>query len=165
MITRFAVACATMVLMSTAGLPDAASAQSPSPPSEPARPQAQPLEGSYQGTLVCEQMPYAPGPLRAPLDINVSGNSAKFARPVFNLDGTRVMGSEIGGGALEADGKLHLVSSWVTNGAMAQATYDGVLTAKGGTLTGTQSWVLGGEPHARQCFAAVVKARMEPATR
>jgi hypothetical protein len=47
---------------------------------------------------------------------------------------------------------------------MAQANYDGVLTVKGGTPTGIQSWVLGGEPHARQCFAAVVKARIEPPT-
>jgi hypothetical protein len=55
-------------------------------------------------------MPYAAGPLRAPLDINVSGNTKRFARPVFNLDGSRVMGSEIGGGTIESDGKLHRVS-------------------------------------------------------
>src|SRR5215470_18844771 len=164
MITRFTVAVATMALMSTAGLP-IANAQSPSPPSEPARPQAQSLEGNYQGTLVCGQMPYAPGPLRAPLDINISGTSAKFARPIFTLDGNRVIGSEVGGGTLDGEGKVHLVSSWVAGNAMAQAAYDGTLTVKGGTLTGTQSWVLGGEPHTRQCFAAVVKARMEPATR
>jgi hypothetical protein len=39
------------------------------------------------------------------------------------------------------------------------------LNGKGGTLTGTQSRVLGGGPRARQCFAAVVKVRMEPLTR
>jgi hypothetical protein len=164
MTNRYTFATA-FVLVSAVAPFGAASAQSPSAPAEPQRPMSQTLDGNYQGTLVCEQMPYAAGPLRAPLDINISGNSVKFARPVFNLDGSRVMGSEIGGGALESDGKLHLVSSWVTNGATAQANYDGVLTAKGGTLTGTQSWVLGGEPHARQCFAAVVKARIDPPTR
>jgi len=143
--------------------PGLAGAQSPS--SDTARPPAQALDGNYQGTLVCEQMPYAGGPLRAPLDINVSSNGVQFARPIFSLDGSRVIGSEIGAGTLEADGKLHLVSSWITNGATAQATYDGVLTIKGGTLSGNQNWVLGGEPHTRQCFAAIVKSRLDPPTR
>ena len=162
MTIRSTLAIATLAL--TYGL-GPASAQSPAASSDPVRPPPQTLDGNYQGTLVCEQMPYAPGPLRAPLDINVTGNSARFARPVFSLDGSRVMGSEIGSGTLDSDGKLHLVSSWVTNGATAQATYDGVISVKGGTLTGAQSWVLGGEPHMRQCFAAVVKARIDPPTR
>jgi hypothetical protein len=138
-----------------------AAAQSPTA-TEAARPSAQTFDGNYQGTLVCEQLPYAAGPLRAPLDINISGGSVRFARPIFNLDGTRVFGSEIGGGTIDGDGKLHLVSSWMARGANAQGTYDGVISAKGGTLTGNQSWVLGGEPRGRQCFAAVVRARMEP---
>jgi hypothetical protein len=162
---RSNLATASFVFTSTMAAIGAACAQSASPSaaSEPTQATAS-LEGNYQGTLVCEQMPYAAGPLRAPLDINVSGNNAKFARPVFTLDGSRVIGSEIGGGTLDGD-KLHLVSSWVTSGAAAQANYEGTLTAKGGTLTGSQSWVLGGEPHSRQCFAAVVKARIEPPTR
>jgi hypothetical protein len=145
--------------MCVAGFSKVASAQSPS---EAARPSAQTFDGNYQGTLVCEQVPYAAGPLRAPLDITISGGSVKFARPVFNLDGTRVFGSEIGGGSVDGDGKVHLTSSWVIRGGTAQGSYDGVLTVKGGTLTGNQSWVLGGEPRGRQCFAAVVRARVEP---
>jgi hypothetical protein len=141
------------------GFSTAASAQSPA---EGARPSAQALDGNYQGTLVCEQVPFAAGPLRAPLDLSISGGSVKFARPVFNLDGTRVLGSEVGGGSIDSDGKVRLTSYWVVRGGNAQGSYDGVLTVKGGTLTGTQSWVLGGEPHGRQCFAAIVRARMEP---
>jgi hypothetical protein len=162
---RSTLAIATLISASTMVPFASASAQSPSASSEPPGPSPQTLDGNYQGTLVCEQMPYAAGPLRAPLDITISGNTANFARPVFNLDGSRVMGSEIGSGTVDGGGKLHLVSNWVTNGATAQATYDGVLSVKGGTLTGTQSWVLGGEPHARQCFAAVVRARTDPPTR
>jgi hypothetical protein len=129
--------------------------------SEPAHTQAQALDGNFVGTLVCEQLPFAAGPLRAPLDLTIAGNKATFARPVFNLEGTRVLGSEVGTGTLEPDGKLHLVSSWVVNGGTAQGTYDGTLTARGGTLTGSQSWTLGGEPRARQCFAALVKTRQQ----
>jgi hypothetical protein len=146
-----------------------ATAQSSPPTSAPAQseqalPSPQSLDGNYQGMLVCEQMPYAKGPLRAPLDINVSSGNAKFARPIFTLDGSRVTGSEIGNGSLDVGGKLHLVSSWITNGTTGQANYDGVVTPKGGTLIGIQTWTLGGETHARQCFAAVVKVRADSPT-
>jgi hypothetical protein len=145
-------------------------AQSPGPELKPSPTENGPtaktsVEGTYQGTLVCEQMPYAAGPLRAPLDISVTGNTAKFARPIFTLDGGRVVGSEVGSGSLDQDGTLHLVSNWVSNNTAFEAKYDGVITPKGGVLSGVQSWVLGGEPHARPCFAAIVKARVEPPTR
>jgi hypothetical protein len=154
---RLALMMAFVGLTST-GFLISANAQS-TQPSEPAHTQA--LDGNYVGTLVCEQLPYAAGPLRAPLDLTIAGNKATFARPVFNLDGSRVVGSEVGTGTLEQDGKLHLVSTWVVNGGTAQGAYDGTLTVKGGTLSGSQSWTLGGEPRTRQCFAAVVKARQQ----
>jgi hypothetical protein len=56
---------------------------------------------------------------------------------------------------------MNLVSTRVVNGGTAQGTYDGTLTPSGGTLTGSQAWTLGGEPRARQCFAAVVKSRQQ----
>jgi len=59
---------------------------------------AQSIEGTYRGTLVCEKMPASPDILNAPLDVSVRGNSVLFARPLFNWNGTRVVGSELGTG-------------------------------------------------------------------
>jgi len=172
MLTKFRlliVVVATVVAISPFALTHAQSPETASPSAELTTAEHavsdQSLDGTYQGTLVCAQMPYAAGPLRAPLDINVAGKSATFARPIFNLDGSRVVGSEIGTGSMDPDGTLHLISSWICNNAPARARYDGTLTVTGGTLSGSQTWNLGGEHHTRQCFAAVVKARVEPPTR
>ncbi len=116
------------------------------------------LDGYYQGTLVCEKMPMAPGILRAPLDMILNGNAVIFARPVFNINGTRVLGSEIATGSL-SDGTLHLISIGGTYGARYQAEYTGTISGHGGTLTGTQSWSFRGSTRQRACVAAFVKVQ------
>ena len=69
---------------------------------------------ALRGTIVCERAPGAADILRAPLDLIERGNEVQFARPLFNLDGTRVLGSELGEGSIEVSGKVHLTSSWRT---------------------------------------------------
>jgi hypothetical protein len=119
----------------------------------------QTLDGAYRGTIVCEKIKAAPGILRVPLDLVVRGGNAQFARPTFNLKGTRVTGSELGSGTVDGDGKLHLTSAWVFANIGFQGDYSGALSASGGTFSGTQSWSgPDGVNGSRACHAALVPA-------
>ena len=119
----------------------------------------QALDGAYRGTIVCERIKATPGILRVPLDLAVRGGNVQFARPTFNLKGTRVTGSELGSGTIDADGKLHLTSSWVFGNIGFQGDYSGTLSASGGTFSGRQSWRgPDGLDGSRACHAALVPA-------
>lgn len=115
------------------------------------------LDGHYQGMLVCERFPAAPGILRTPLDIVISGSDARFARPMFTIDGSRVTGSEMASGTLGADGKVVFASKGENINATYQASYSGMLSLSGGTLTGTQTFSTPGGTRTRTCHAAFVK--------
>jgi hypothetical protein len=119
----------------------------------------QALEGKFRGTYVCEKLPTTRDILRAPLDLVVHENIVQFARPLFNLDGTRVVGSELAAGNIDANGTAHLTSEWAFRGDTAEAEYNGTLTSAGGTLTGTQRWTRPGSGSlTRTCMAALVPA-------
>ncbi|MFZ0651799.1 MAG: hypothetical protein WAZ97_13105 [Pseudolabrys sp.] len=101
---------------------------------------AQSFDGAFRGMLVCEKMPAAADMLTVPLDMTIRDNNVQFARPLFNLTGTRVVGSELGSGTIDAQGKLHLTSNWHRFGVTFESDYSGALTKIGGTFSGTQSW-------------------------
>jgi hypothetical protein len=120
---------------------------------------AQSFDGTFRGSLVCEKMPATADMLSAPLDVNIRGSNIQFARPLFNLDGTRVIGSELGTGTIDAQGKIHLTSNWYRFGVTFDADYSGALTKTGGTFSGTQSWRDGkNNSGKRACTAALVLA-------
>jgi hypothetical protein len=120
----------------------------------------QAVEGKFRGMYVCERLPTTRDTLRAPLDLEVKGESAHFARPLYNLDGSRVVGNELAGSKIDANGRLHLTSRWSYLGNTSNAEYSGTLTPTGGTLLGTQTWTGpgGGEPVRRTRTVAVVPA-------
>ena len=120
---------------------------------------AQSFDGTFRGTLVCEKAPAAADMLSAPLDMKIRGDNVQFARPLFNLDGTRVIGSELGTGTIDPQGNLHLKANWYRFGVTVDADYNGVLTKTGGTFSGTQSWRDGkNNSGTRACTAALVRA-------
>jgi hypothetical protein len=120
---------------------------------------AQSFDGTFRGSLVCEKMPATADMLSVPLDVNIRGSNIQFARPLFNLDGTRVIGSELGTGTIDAQGKIHLTSNWYRFGVTFDADYSGALTKTGGTFSGTQSWRDGkNNSGKRACTAALVLA-------
>jgi hypothetical protein len=120
---------------------------------------AQSFDGTFRGSLVCEKAPAAADMLSVPLDMNIRGNNVQFARPLFNLDGTRVIGSELGTGTIDPLGNLHLKSNWYRFGVTFDADYSGALTKTGGTFSGTQSWRDGkNNSGKRACTAALVLA-------
>jgi hypothetical protein len=114
------------------------------------------FDGTYRGMIVCEKLKTSQFMLRAPLDIIVNGKTAIAARPIFNLKGTLVVGSEIATGTVADDGTIKLNSNWKA-ASKFQGSYSGVLTNKAATLTGTQAWTTSeGEQQIRACTAAVV---------
>lgn len=114
---------------------------------------------AYRGMMVCEQAPGAADILHVPLDIAVRGSEVQFARPLFDLQGTRVLGSELGDGSIDASGAVHVTSTWEFRGIVLHGDYSGTLTAHDGILTGTQSWQPPqSEARSRTCHLAVVPA-------
>jgi hypothetical protein len=117
------------------------------------------LATAYSGMIVCEKAPGAADILRVPLDLVIRGDDVQFARPLFNLDGTQVLGSELGAGSADASGKTHLSSTWDFRGTIGHGDYSGTLLPNGGTMTGTQTWnVSEGEVRSRTCQIALVRA-------
>jgi hypothetical protein len=73
---------------------------------------AQTIEGKFRGMYVCEKLPTTRDILLAPIDLVIKGDNAQFARPLFNFDGTRVVGTEMAAGTINGDGQLHVTSEW-----------------------------------------------------
>jgi hypothetical protein len=117
---------------------------------------AQSAQGAYRGMLVCEKLKNAANILRAPLDVVVRGNAVVFARPIFNANGSLVVGSELAFGSIENDGKVHVTATWVNGVSGFLADYSGTLTPSGGTLMGVENWHLRDMSEARTCAAALV---------
>jgi hypothetical protein len=118
------------------------------------------FDGAYRGSLVCDQLPGTHGILRAPLDMTVNGGNVVAARPIFNLDGSRVVGTEIAIGTVGTDGALHLTSNWAVARGSFKGTYSGTLAATGGTVTGPEEWTRSptdGGNATRMCYGAYVK--------
>ena len=120
------------------------------------------FDGTYRGEIVCEKLNTAQFMLRAPFDLIITGTSVVAARPIFNLKGTLVVGSEIATGIVADDGTIKLSSNWKAGGWSYQGSYAGVLTEKTGTLTGTQAWTMPEGQQARSCTAALVRAATVP---
>jgi hypothetical protein len=120
---------------------------------------ADPLDGAYRGSYVCEKTQATQNILRVPIDLLITGTDIRFGRPLFNLNGTRVIGTEMAAGTIDAAGKVHLASDYVVLGFAVHGAYDGSIGEHGGTLTGTQSWRWrDGNPGSRTCVAALVPA-------
>jgi len=128
---------------------------------------AQTIEGKFRGMYVCEKLPTTRDILLAPIDLVIKGDNVQFARPLFNLDGTRVVGTEMAAGTINSDGQLHLTSEWSFLGNTANGDYSGSLTKTGGTMTGKQTWTGPGgtAPFVRTCTVALVPAAATPQQR
>lgn len=98
------------------------------------------FEGAYRGMIVCDKLKEASDILRAPFDMIVTGNTAIFARPVFNRRGTLVLGTELGTGNIDESGRVTLKSAWSLGKASYHGDYSGNIKGKTGTLAGTQAW-------------------------
>jgi hypothetical protein len=143
------------------GTPNAETTQ-PIQPSQLSQP-AKPIANAYRGTMVCERAAAAVDILRVPMDVAIRGDNVQFARPLFNLQGTRVLGSELGNGSIDQSGNVHATSIWRFRGIVAHGDYSGTLTPSGGTLRGTQTWHTAAGPGSRMCYVALAPTPYERA--
>ncbi|MFY9692175.1 MAG: hypothetical protein WA776_16315 [Xanthobacteraceae bacterium] len=67
-----------------------------------AHPQA--IEGKFRGGYVCGKLPTTRDILHVPIDLEIHDGNVRFARPLFNMQGAVVVGSELGQGTVESDG-------------------------------------------------------------
>jgi hypothetical protein len=101
-----------------------------------------------------------PGIFRVPIDLVIRNGNVEFSRPLLSWNGrwTQVIGNEMASGTIDADGKVHLTSTWYNGGAIFHADYSGTLTPSGGTFMGTQTWHSArGLNGTRTCTAALVE--------
>lgn len=120
---------------------------------------AQTLGGKFRGQYVCGKLPGTSNILRVPIDLAIDGSKVRFARPLYNENGSRVVGSEMATGTIDAGGQVHLTSQWSFLAFTADGQYSGTLTPAGGTLTGSQTWSGPvGNPVIRPCAVALVPA-------
>ena len=130
-------------------------------PKQPAQP-SRALAHGYRGAFVCEKQPRASDILHVPADLVIRDNDVQFARPLFNLSGARVIGSELGSGSVDDNGAVRVSSTWSVRGIVVRGEYSGKLNSDGGALSGTQSWRgPGGEPQHRACQLALVSTTPE----
>lgn len=118
----------------------------------------QAVKGPYRGAYVCQLKVGMPGMFRIPVDLVIRNGAVEFSRPLLNRNATRVVGNEMASGTIDADGKMHLTSTWYNGGAIFHADYTGMLTPSGGTFMGTQTWRGPlGRNGSRTCTAALVQ--------
>lgn len=118
----------------------------------------QAVKGPYRGAYVCQTRAGVPGIFRIPIDLVIRNGNVEFSRALLNWNGTRVVGNEMASGTIDADGKMHLTSTWYNAGAVFHADYNGMLTPSGGTFIGTQTWHSArGLNGSRTCTAALVE--------
>jgi hypothetical protein len=124
----------------------------PSPPRETTA-----IEGRFQGTMVCDKLPWTAAPLHVAVSLSIRAGNATFWRDVYSGDGKRKTGVETGSGTLDADGVLQLKTSWVSQTARFDATYIGRMTPAGGSLAGKQILLVDGNRHERACSMTLQK--------
>ena len=97
-----------------------------------------------------------PGIFHVPIDLVIRNGTVELSRPLLNRNATRVVGNEMASGTIDADGKVHLPSTWYNGRAIFHADYSGTLTPSGGTFMGIQTWrgIVNGS---RTCTAALVQ--------
>jgi hypothetical protein len=120
----------------------------------------QSVKGPYRGSYVCQTKLGVPGIFRVPIDLVIRNGNVEFSRPLLSWNGrwTQVIGNEMASGTIDADGKVHLTSTWYNGGAIFHADYSGTLTPSGGTFMGTQTWHSArGLNGTRTCTAALVE--------
>jgi hypothetical protein len=141
----------TLVLTATTAVAFAA-------PSVAAPSSGQAVSGPYRGAYVCQTKVGVPGMFRVPIDLVIRNGNVEFSRPLLNRNATRVVGNEMASGTIDADGKMHLTSTWYNGRAVFHADYSGTLTPSGGTFMGTQTWHGPlGLSGTRTCTAALVQ--------
>ncbi len=116
--------------------------------------QAQVRDAPYRGTLVCGKLPFAEDPERAAIEVDLSGNTGPYHRPVHSPTRLTVAGTETGTGTVNGN-KISLTGGWKSEKSSYEATYSGTFVRRSAKLTGTQIWTHEGKSYTRNCAGAI----------
>ena len=115
---------------------------------------AQVRDATYLGTFVCGKLPFAQDPVRAAIEVKISGNAGSYSRPVHMPLRDKIAGTETGTAAVEGD-KITLKGSWKGDKDSYDASYSGTFIRRSAQLTGTQTWTHEGKSYSRNCSGAI----------
>ncbi|MBI4275392.1 MAG: hypothetical protein HY659_11910 [Rhizobiales bacterium] len=115
---------------------------------------AQVRDATYLGTLVCGKLPFAQDPVRAAIEVKVTGNSGPYTRPVHLPGRGKVAGTETGTATVDGD-KITLKGGWKGDKDSYDATYSGTFVRRSAKLTGTQAWTHEGKSYSRTCSGVI----------
>jgi len=121
---------------------------------------AEVLDAVYNGTMVCDRMPFTNGKMREHIAVTVDGGKATYRHVVRLRDAEVESTAEQGTGTVSGQ-NIDLQGSWKGGAREYQAKYSGTFVRRSVKLKGVQTWAEGGKTIARACSGAV-KRRLKP---
>ena len=115
---------------------------------------AEVLDAVYNGTMVCDRMPFTNGKMREHIAVTIAGGAAKYSHVVRLRDPAVELVEEQGSGTLSGQ-NIDLQGSWRGGAREYQAKYSGTFVRRHAKLKGTQTWTEGGKTTTRACSGAV----------
>jgi len=116
--------------------------------------QAQVRDATYRGTLVCGKLPFAEDPVRAAIEVDLTGGIGTYNRPVHAPTRLIVAGTEAGTASVN-NNKIYLAGGWKDDKNFYDAIYTGAFVRRSAKLTGTQIWTHDGKSYTRTCAGAI----------
>jgi hypothetical protein len=118
---------------------------------------AEVLDAVYNGTMVCDKMPFTNTKMREHIVVTIAGGAVKY-RHVVRLRTAEVeSAAEQGTGTLSGQ-NIDLQGSWKGGTREYQAKYSGTFVRRSARLKGTQTWTEGGKTMSRACSGAIKRA-------
>jgi len=122
----------------------------------------QSLDGTWHGEIRCDKLPFAAGPMAAPMDMTVAGLSATYSRKTLSPDAKTITGTEDGIGTITAKNTINLIGLWTAPDDVPRfsytASYVGKASGETVELLGTQEWKLEKSPYqTRNCAISLTR--------
>ena len=121
---------------------------------------AEVLDAVYNGTMVCDRMPFTNGKMREHIAVTIDGGKATYRHVVRLRDAEVETTAEQGTGTVSGQ-NIDLQGSWKGGAREYQAKYSGTFVRRSVKLKGAQTWADGGKTFTRACSGAV-KRRLKP---
>ena len=121
---------------------------------------AEVLDAVYNGTMVCDGMPFTNGKMREHIAVTVDGGKATYRHVVRLRDAEVEATAEQGTGTVSGQ-NIDLQGSWKDGGRQYEAKYSGTFVRRNAKLKGTQTWTDGGKTITRAC-AGAIKRPLKP---
>jgi hypothetical protein len=115
--------------------------------------QAQVLDATYRGTMVCAKLPFTEFAMREAVAVTLTGGAGTYTHVVRLRESPEPAEEK---GAAKMDGaRIVLDGSWKGDAGQYQANYSGSFVRRSAKLIGTQTWTVGGRIVTRSCSGVI----------